>query len=256
MFRKPTNKDDFIHYLSAHDKRTKSGVVIGFFLRALRICSPEYLGEEIQYITNAFTKLGYPKGLLASLLAKAKIISRRNGNYEKNNTRYLVVPFSNFAITLGKALGPTGMTIVSDSGKRIGDLVTHKRTGSGGEGSIVYKIPCSGCEKAYYGETYRGLTKRLREHRADVKHHRNTSALVNHIAEEDHLPKWDHAEVLGSNLSKKNRKMMEALYIATNENINQRTGDMKWTTYAAAVARADTTASRKTIHHINRHDPG
>ena len=79
----------------------------------------------------------------------------------------------------------------------------HKKIGNDGEGSIVYKIPCSGYENVYHGETYRGLTKRLREHRADVKHHRHTSALLNHIQEEDHLPKWDYAEVLGNNLSKK-----------------------------------------------------
>ena len=30
MYRKPTNKDDFIHYLLGHNDRTKSGVVIGF----------------------------------------------------------------------------------------------------------------------------------------------------------------------------------------------------------------------------------
>ena len=35
VYRKPTNKDDFIHFFSAHDRRTKSGVVIGFFLRAI-----------------------------------------------------------------------------------------------------------------------------------------------------------------------------------------------------------------------------
>ena len=38
VHRKPTNKDDFIHYLSGHSDRTKSGVVIGFYLRALRVC--------------------------------------------------------------------------------------------------------------------------------------------------------------------------------------------------------------------------
>lgn len=46
VHRKPTNKDDFIHFLSAHSERTKRGVVIGCFLRALRICSTEYLKEE------------------------------------------------------------------------------------------------------------------------------------------------------------------------------------------------------------------
>ena len=65
VFRKPTNKDDFIHYYSAHNNRIKTGVVIGFFLRALRICSSEYLNAEIAYIKDAFHKLKYPNGLLS-----------------------------------------------------------------------------------------------------------------------------------------------------------------------------------------------
>lgn len=31
VYRKPTNKDDLMHYYSGHDKKTKSGVVLSFF---------------------------------------------------------------------------------------------------------------------------------------------------------------------------------------------------------------------------------
>ena len=43
IYRKPINKEDFPHFYSAHNKKTKSGIITGFFLRALRICSQEYL---------------------------------------------------------------------------------------------------------------------------------------------------------------------------------------------------------------------
>ena len=56
VYRKPTNKDDYIHYYSAHSNKTKSGVVIGFFLRALRICSPEFLESEVTYVIDSFMK--------------------------------------------------------------------------------------------------------------------------------------------------------------------------------------------------------
>ncbi|XP_069971649.1 uncharacterized protein [Penaeus vannamei] len=42
LHRKPTNKDDYIHYYSSHSNKAKSGVVTGFFLRALRIYRPEF----------------------------------------------------------------------------------------------------------------------------------------------------------------------------------------------------------------------
>ena len=63
VYRKPTNKDDFIHYLSGNNDRTKLGVVIGFYLRALRVCDEEFLNDELTYVTHGF-QLSYPLGLL------------------------------------------------------------------------------------------------------------------------------------------------------------------------------------------------
>ena len=34
VYRKVTNKEDYVHFLSAHNERVKSGIVIGFFSRA------------------------------------------------------------------------------------------------------------------------------------------------------------------------------------------------------------------------------
>lgn len=38
VYKKKTNKDNLMHYYSGHDKKTKSGVVLDFFLCAYRIC--------------------------------------------------------------------------------------------------------------------------------------------------------------------------------------------------------------------------
>ncbi|XP_076041888.1 uncharacterized protein LOC143025766 [Oratosquilla oratoria] len=70
VYRKPTHKDDYIHYFSAHDKKTKTGVVMGFYLRALKICNPEFLSDELQHITKTFVKLSFPAGLLSATLKK------------------------------------------------------------------------------------------------------------------------------------------------------------------------------------------
>ena len=148
---------------------------------------------------------------------------------------YLVVPGSDMAATLGKALRHTGLIIVCDSGKKIGELVKGGKCNKDNN-SIVYKIPCNGCDSSYYGETYRGLENRIREHKADIRYHRLTSALVNHVDDKGHLPKWEGATELEKGLSKQQRKVIEALYITTNNNINQRAGDIKWCTAAATFA--------------------
>ena len=77
VYRKPTNKDDFVHFYSHHSRRTKEDIVTGFFLRALRICSPESLDDELQYITQSFTHLHYPPGLLLRMKSRAATILTR-----------------------------------------------------------------------------------------------------------------------------------------------------------------------------------
>ena len=241
VYRKPTNKDDYIHYLSAHGEKTKTGVVIGFFLRALRICSDDYLQEEINNITETFADLGYPKGVLSVCLKKAKYISQRGNNIDEElNKRYLVVPNSKFAQELSSTLRHTGLIIITDAGKKISDLVKQKINNAENEESVVYKIPCTSCDTVYYGETYRGINKRLKEHKADVRYHRTTSALVTHIDERNHLPNWKEAVVLEKGLRKQQRKVLEALHIANNSNnMNQRTGDLKWCFTAAKYGAAE-----------------
>ena len=191
FYRKPTNKDDFIHFFSAHDDRTKSGVVIGFFPRALRICSPEYLDDEFQYIIVSFKQLKYPTDMLTALKQKAIKIKERNKGEVEPNTRFLVVPNSSFSCVLSKALRPTGLIIVNDTASKIGSLVKHRNTPNRSERSIIYKIPCCTCDLAYYGESSRGLDNRLKEHKADVRHHRTTNALVHHIDKEGTYPTGD-----------------------------------------------------------------
>ena len=51
---------------------------------------------------------------------------------------------------------------------------------------VVYKIPCSSCEKAYIGQTSRSLKSRLKEHVRAVAIHDQNSLLAKHCAETQH----------------------------------------------------------------------
>ena len=42
VYRKPTNKNDFIHYYSGHAMEVKAQVVKGFYRRAFRICNDQF----------------------------------------------------------------------------------------------------------------------------------------------------------------------------------------------------------------------
>ena len=50
IYRKPTNICSYIHYYSSHALSIKLAKFSGMFLKALKICSDDYLLEEIEFI--------------------------------------------------------------------------------------------------------------------------------------------------------------------------------------------------------------
>ena len=137
----------------------KSGVIIGFFLRAYRICSDEFLKDETKHIFGSFLKLRYPKAFIVKCMQKARRIKRASTSQRSQaNERIIVAPGSGSTQVIGRVLRKAGVQLVEQAGSKIGEIV-KKRTGRRAEDSVVYKVPCSGCPKAYYGETYRGIKK-------------------------------------------------------------------------------------------------
>ena len=146
-----------MHYYSGHSDRVKRGVVIGFFLRAYRICRKEFLEEEIEHIMSSFTKLKYPKGLLISLKQKAINIRKKSTTRRPKNKdeRYLTIPISKPAETIANELEKTGFKVAFASGKKVGDVVKKTTADKSQNKSIVYKVPCGVCNKSYIYWEYR-----------------------------------------------------------------------------------------------------
>ena len=89
--------------------------------------------------------------------------------------------------------------------------------------SVVYQIRCGGCRKKYVGETGRRLKTRLAEHKREVREHRLSSAMVLHVEESNHLPRWEGASIL-QECAGKQLRAIEAAYIILNETTNRRAG--------------------------------
>ena len=99
--------------------------------------------------------------------------------------------------------------------------------------SVIYSIPCSGCLKSYIGETGRGLDIRIKEHKRDVRLHKTTNAMVLHIEECNHLPKWDDARILTKPKDRTLRRNLEAAFISVYPSVNTRSGFVSWSKTAA-----------------------
>ena len=230
VYRKPTNKEDYIHFFSSHSMRTKSGIVIGFFLRAFRICSEEYIEDEVSHIFSIFRDLKYPKALLIKCRNKARQIRNRKTGQQKQSgeprqkKRLIIVPHSKHVHDIAAALKSSDVKLVEKSSTKIRDMVKTRHGKVKNENSMVYKIPCGGCQKSYIGETHRGLRTRIMEHKRDLRHHRMTNSMTIHAEKEDHLPKWEDAEALKTGLSKTQRKLFESALIDTAPCTNHRSG--------------------------------
>ena len=246
VYRKPTNKEDYVHFLSAHPEKTKSGIVIGFFLRALRICDSEFLTEEQDHIMEKFLQLGYPKGLLLSWKRKAlKIHERPKEERDTAKVIRITVPNSKTAQDIQRHINCQDLQLAISSGKKIKDLVRKPSSQKSNQDSCVYEIPCRDCDKKYIGETHRGLPTRIREHKRDFQHMNTSNAIVIHAIKEGHAPEFTNAKTLEEGIHKAVRKGLESAYIAITPNFNGRIGSHLWAK-AAALAALNCTRSHDT----------
>ena len=130
------------------------------------------------------------------------------------------------------------MSVSTNSGNKIKDMFERKPKKAQGPSpkSVVYEIPCKGCNKTYVGETGRGVETRIKEHKSDVKFHRTSNAIVVHIEQCQHLPDWEDTRILEKNLKKKTRKILQAAHIASRNTMNSRNGFIALASGAASIA--------------------
>ena len=194
---------------------------MAFFLRAMRVSSPEFLDDEIEHIFNVFLTLKYPKGLLIRLRKKARQIKQQGRKRQSERKRTITIPNFAQAEVISRQLSLGDMQVCIVSGQKIGDMVRHQKRPQN-QNSVVYEIPCTGCQKSYIGETGRGLNTRVAEHKRDLRHHRTSNALVVHVDECGNLPGWDRADTLKQGLDKTNRRAIESAYILVTQTVNSR----------------------------------
>ena len=125
----------------------------------------------------------------------------------------------------------------TNTGAKVQEMVkrARKKNDTNEEKSVVYEIPCKGCDQSYVGETGRGVQVRLKEHKSDVKFHRTSNALVLHIENCGSLPDWDNTMILEKNMTKSTRKMLEAAHILTRKTCNSKCGFITWSGMAAKL---------------------
>ena len=221
VYRKPTNAESYLHFFSFTAENIKVGLAQCLFLRALRVCSPEYLKDEIDHIKFALKKLAYPERILDKAYWKARKTAFRNVSDKEIEpmTQDNVIPVRNIVVpyvpTLEKFKGPLKQInygLVFKYNNKISNCLTSNSPPIPGG---VYKIPCKVCPKLYIGETGRTLQDRIGEHKSDiVKPERKlSSGVVSHVWDTGHLFDFTKAEMLFNSNDLTKRHLVESAVI-------------------------------------------
>ena len=171
VYGKPTNKIDYMHFYSHHNK-IKKGLILGFYLRALIICRSQYLDEEFEYIMHSLKSLKYQQIFI--LNARKKALRMHSSNKPKKNNptilithRLVSLPTNTHHITLNEKLSKLGIPIIQTISQTIKSLTNISKRSNNETTSHagIYSIPSKNCNKHYIGETQHNLQKRIYEHK-------------------------------------------------------------------------------------------
>ena len=211
--------NDHIHFYLHHNTNTKRGIIIGFYLRALRICSPKYLNDEFNYMKNYFLNLLKPKPFIHSAESKTLKIHNRNRSRTAINTpsnkiklphKHIILLNNSSTNIIRNNLNKIGIKTVTFSCKTIRDLLYSISRRDVISDAGLYCISCKNCKLKYIGETARNVQKRIFEHKRDIRLGNLNNALFLHIYKSDYNFDFNAATKLAHIHQKRLREIFEA----------------------------------------------
>ena len=188
------------------------------FLRAFRICSPEYIDHDVNKIYGIAIKLKYPKWLTDKSLKKARATFYSNDPKEPFlNKNILTLPFHPKFLEIPRLLKIFNINVIFRNSSTIKNLLLkNSPTTSAG---CIYQIPCKGCNSKYIGQTGKDLAVRLSQHKYCVRTGNNSNALFIHMNDYNHAIDWNNAKEILFVKSFVNRNILESCLIKASSSI-------------------------------------
>ena len=221
VYRKPTFSLSYIHYFSYHDIPIKIGVASNLFLRALRICSPEHLEKEMDLIRRQLSLLKYPNHIIERAIHKANTIFYRPppDTIREPPSNKIIIPHLDRIKTVTQVFGnsnPFAFTYPNTLAKSLINVQQKAVPKDIG----VYEIPCTDCDKSYIGFTGKSLSQRLLQHKRSVKYGQQSSAIFNHINNNNHRINWNMSRIIYSSNCRFKSQIIESALIKQRNTMN------------------------------------
>lgn len=169
VYRKPTWSVLYLHFLSFAPIQYKKGIVRTLFDRSRKICSPECLNQEIEFLTKTLAENGYPVAFIKQH-SKERVKSLNNGPECK--PVYIRLPFPGdpaadrlhrMLRNRTKAAYPAADPRIIFETQAIGVRSLKDSVPLGRRSHIIYEFKCK-CSSTYVGRTERCLSSRVSEH--------------------------------------------------------------------------------------------
>ena len=165
------------------------------FLRALRICSPEFIDEEFDNIFRISERLKYPRYFIESSLQKARKTFYSVTTREPfNHNNLLVLPYNENMKNVPRFCQKFDINVVFKFSNTLRNMLI-KNSPSLCNG-CVYEIPCKDCNCKYIGQTGKGLATRIKQHKYSIRSGQMSNALFLHRNNDNHVIDWDSSKVL------------------------------------------------------------
>ena len=218
VYRKPTNNLSYLHYYSHHASNVKISVFQSMFLRALRICSPDFIDQEIKFIYSIARDHQYPEHLIDDAYHRA-IKSHHNSNVSRDPIQnVLTLPFHRPFLPLVNIFKHHfNITIVFHYNNTIKNILINNNPNK--PEACIYKIPCENCPLVYVGQTGKSLEARVKQHKYSTRSGQENSALFQHLRGFNHRINFDLSSVIKCNSNFTERNIIESAIIQTHKNL-------------------------------------
>ena len=235
-YQKPTHAGRYVHYLSQHNIKMKTNVVLGLKNRITRLVHPSLLQQAIKRLYLILLDNGYPKLFLNKLLfstcRREVSTASLNNTLQQPNTqiKYVSLPhIPQLTDKLVKALTIDNIKIARYN------LVTNNVNFSNlkdkipilKNSNVVYSIRCLGCDSQYIGQTSQSLISRISGHKSDIRLHPDRCALAFHSSTSKHLFDFDNTKVLHKESNTVKRLFLELCEIYQSNNSVNKKSDLQ-----------------------------
>ena len=218
VYRKDAITNLMIKPNSSVEPNMYKGVFKGFLARAVRICSAQYLQQEVDLLVEIFKENGYEEKELRRL--SDEYLSRRdrvNSTTARDEQckRYVKMPFvPGLGPKIRKVLKKRGIKTFFTAAPSLKDILCrHKTTLPPNSYPGVYSVSCE-CGTKYIGESKKKISTRMKQHERDIFHGRwKNSGISEHASRCQKNVIFEDVKTITYESDWRRRKIREALEI-------------------------------------------